>query len=458
MAKSIQERLLDVAPLTQLVVVIWSGFTVVAGSLPEAQFEQVMGPSPMLNGLGEVSYETFGGFRRFAPALFTAVLGGLEYLLISFALALIAGTAWLLSRRDQPANGADALSVAMSHSLGQAAARRRSSRDARIGHVLFAGFMVAIAGFFATELFSYPRFEAPRHLRNITLRAEPVTTFSSDYWKGRSHYYRLYEAFFGSRPGAAASGGERPSAPLRKGAVAEYSPGDPNPSVALAYFDDLARWTIYTLLGLVAVTTVGSVVMVRFPPWQQWIVTSGIVVLTFLHFLQWTGLAYAYGGLYMPAVVAQREIAKSRQLATNADANARRTWSDERWPFRRPTWVSPVDAQLLSSTVEDGIVALRHYWRLRPAGRHDMALAWTCASSQTELRALPPLEMWTWGSRDDLQPVEIDAGGSIVTAFNGLKLGKVLEGCGGNEDTTVFLFDGYSGVVEHPYSTIEAAR
>src|SRR5688572_1168807 len=96
MAKSLQEQLIDIAPFAQVLFAVGSGFVLVAGSLPEAEFEKALGPATLYGG--KVSYQDFGGFTRFVPTLFTAVLRGPQEVVTFFSLLLAAGAAILLSR------------------------------------------------------------------------------------------------------------------------------------------------------------------------------------------------------------------------------------------------------------------------------------------------------------------------------------------------------------------------
>jgi hypothetical protein len=422
MAKSVQEQLIEIAPILQVLFALGSGLGLIVGSLPEAEFESALGLDAKLYGLDQqtLSYDTYGGFARFVPTLFTAVLRGPLQFFSFFVLLLIAGGVFLIARGS---------------TTGATSGFRKRSEEGpswpsdKLGWILGTSLVVLAA----SEVASYPWFEAPRHLKDLAIKVEkwPETGFFS----GRVQYQRLYSAFFGVPlhhdtfpPPPDFSIEDTSRASVR------HEPSQEDFEYLFSYYNLLAVWTICTLVALVTVTLWASV---QNPKKSRWVVSAAIVAVTFAHLLQWTGLAYAYGRLYLPAVVVQR--------TGNKIALAQAKTPDNQWPFRRPAVLTFVDKERLN--IDSNILALSNYWWVRPDRDGDPVLAVSCRGAREEK---PERPIYRNEVTFDYRPGLTE----FVTVFGGLELESLIKLCSEGE-TIIDVYDGYGRVFTTSKSALE---
>ncbi len=191
----------------------------------------------------------------------------------------------------------------------------------------------------------------------------------------------------------------------------------------LDYYNDIAARTIWTLFSLVALTLFSSG-MFRQQPKSKLVAAVFVIAVTFLHLLQWTSLASAYGRLYVPSVVFQNVL-----RTVDLEQNVR--LEDEKWPFPGP-----------GLDRDDALgepVRLTNYWPIRPEQENSFAVAFRCFQTSGNSREL---------RRTHAQARPAPRGDG-VTVFEGVLFSEVIDLCSSTEtEGTSFLeiYDGYGDV------------
>ena len=194
MAKSVQEQLIDVAPIMQVLLALGSGLGLLAGSLPETEFDRALGPVPQLPGDPTIRYDTYGSLSRFVSTLLVAVLADEIRVFILFSLLLILGLAFFIARNK--AEHAQKSSSGIDEGAFRTFAGMRSRRS-QTPKIAAIGLAIGFLALGSYEIGSYPRFAAPRHLENMAVYVEENTDVElTCYLTGGPYYFRLYGALW----------------------------------------------------------------------------------------------------------------------------------------------------------------------------------------------------------------------------------------------------------------------
>lgn len=420
MAKNIQDQLVEIAPIMQVLLALGSGFALIGGALPETEFEGALGLGTQLPEGVSTAYGDYGGFARFLPRLFTAVLRDPPVLLLVLVLLLVGAGAFLVARED-------------STLLTRGDPPAHPWVDSRTAAWCLAAAFLALV---FSQIASYAAFEAPQRLANLGSRLQTPPDFDTTGWIDgmvERRHQRLYAAFFGLPEGEGASIVPPDFSPRT---VLRHTPNQSDFGYLFSYYNGLATWTILTLIVLMTLTLVGSTMGRRSDSRRRrWTIAAAIVAATFLHVVQWTYLAYSYGRLYLPTLVLQRaasEVARSGEPQETG-----------RWPFSRPALLLVEEKERLRIDTE--LVALRNYWPLRGDEGSDVVLAAGCNRAQRRQTER------TW-SAGDAEPLYRFDG---VTVFTRIRVHELKDLCDEeSEDVMLWLWDGYGEAASLPWETL----
>lgn len=344
------EQLVKMAPITQVGFALLLTGSSLAFDLPKAEFGKAIGsPTSFLasaavaNKSTAALFDDFGSNGDFVASLLGAVIFDLTHVVVTMLLLLLVGASglWLRSRRKRPL-------------------------EDKAGERLAVGTMFLLLFLVTAVALLTPKYTAPSHLDGIAARLASHESFrDQSRWLGVvrpeiEHFKELYSWLHGVDP-------ETPAAVdnVRAPPTAAHF------QKVKVYYSQLARYTIWSLLVLLALSFLASSTLSgsQAGALRRNVLSFLLLLATFVHLFQWFWLAADYGRL--------RVVANVLEVGASPLVGQIQPVIISQWPFLTP--------ELTFGENEE--IYIRNLWPLDdPAGEFGLAVTATIMDERGQPR------------------------------------------------------------------------